>query len=564
MSPGDRSLREPHALIAPLIAALGLAACGDRGGSTAQDDAGWPGQEQSVTEITGVDDPLVELAREPWTGDLSGMIERRMVRVLVVPSRTQYWLELGKQTGIEYELTSAFERWLKDRHSALGLHRRPRFVYIPTTVDRLIPDLLAGRGDIGAAMLTITPQRLEHVDFSAPYAQGVREVVVTGPASQPFESLADLAGQEVFVRRSSSYWTHLEELNRSLADSERSAVKLVPVPEELSDDDVLEMVNAGLLGTTVVDFYEARIWRKAFENLVVHDEAPVHEGGALAWMIRKNSPELAATLEAFMATHRHGTSFGNTVERKYVASAAFVRRATSAAEAAKLRRLRAIFEKYGEQYALDWVLLAAQGYQESRLDQRARSRAGAVGIMQLMPATARPLGVGDITQVEANVHAAAKYSRLLRDQYFSDDGIDELNKGLLTLAAYNAGPSRITRLRELAQRRGLDPNVWFGNVEIVAAEHIGAETVGYVANSFKYYVGFKLALRKVEAGREFKKSLEMATGRTDRRAEPTARSQGREALPAARVADRSPRAAAGTGAWISTMNPCPAGQSSMC
>jgi len=294
----------------------------------------------------------------------------------------------------------------------------------------------------------------------------------------------------------------------------------VAVPEVLTDDSILEMVNAGLLPATVVDLYEAHIWRKALDGLVVHEELPLNDDGELAWMIRKNSPELSTTLEKFMAGHRHGTSFGNTVERKYVGSAAFVKRATSPEEVAKLHRLRELFKKYGEQYSLDWVLLAAQAYQESRLNQQARSRAGAVGIMQLMPATARPLGVGDITQVESNIHAGAKYSRQLRDDYFSDEGISEINKGLFTVAAYNAGPTRIEKLRRLAAERGLDPDVWFGNVEVVAAEKIGNETVGYVANTFKYYVGFKLAFGKSELQEKLRESLEEETRTTRGRTGP--------------------------------------------
>ena len=500
---------------------LALAGCSERDDADSghvDDVASWPaGHTPYSVEDVAAGDSLIEFARRPWKGDLDGMIERRMVRVLVVPSRTHYWLELGKHSGIEYELTRAFEQWLQERYRGLGRHERPRFVYIPTTVNRIIPELLAGHGDIGAAMLTRTPERSREIDFSAPYARGVREVVVTGPASAPFASLEDLSGQRVFVRKSSSYWTHLEALNRRLRSAGRAEIELVAVPEVLSDDEILEMVNAGLVSSTVVDLYEARIWRKAFTDLVVHEDTPVNEDGELAWMIRKKSPELAAALSEFMERHRHGTSFGNTVERKYVGSASFVRRATSRENTARLQELRELFEKYGEQYSLDWVLLAAQAYQESRLDQRARSPAGAVGIMQLMPATARPLGVGDISELEANIHAAAKYSRHLRDQYFSDEGIDEFNKGLFTVAAYNAGPTRIEKLRRLTAKRGLDPNVWFDNVEVLAAEKIGAETVSYVANIFKYYVGFKLAFRQVDAGEQLKESARGQAGRTSRR-----------------------------------------------
>ena len=146
--------------------------------------------------------------------------------------------------------------------------------------------------------------------------------------------------------------------------------------------------------------------------------------------------------------------------------------------------------------------------------------------MQLMPATARPLNVGDISQVEPNIHAAAKYSRQLRDRYFADDAVDELNKGLFVVAAYNAGPTRIQQLRKLTAERGLDPNVWFGNVEVLAAERIGAETVGYVASIFKYYVGFKLGFRKSDAAEKLKDDLRNQIGHTPHRDPPVGETGG--------------------------------------
>jgi len=147
---------------------------------------------------------------------------------------------------------------------------------------------------------------------------------------------------------------------------------------------------------------------------------------------------------------------------------------------------------------VDFLLMAAQGFQESRLNHNARSRVGAIGIMQVMPATGRELKVGDITKLEPNIHAGIKYMRTLRDRYFADEPMDDLNKGLFTFAAYNAGPGRVRQLRRIAEERGLNPNVWFGNVEQIASERIGRETVTYVANIFKYYVAYRLVLEEAE------------------------------------------------------------------
>ena len=136
--------------------------------------------------------------------------------------------------------------------------------------------------------------------------------------------------------------------------------------------------------------------------------------------------------------------------------------------------------------------MAAQGYQESTLDQKVKSPVGAIGVMQVMPQTGKTLNVGDINEIDANIHAGVKYMRFMVDQYFKDEPMDNLNKALMTFASYNAGPGRVRQLRAETAKRGLDPNVWFGNVERVASERIGRETVTYVSNIFKYYVTYKL------------------------------------------------------------------------
>ena len=151
--------------------------------------------------------------------------------------------------------------------------------------------------------------------------------------------------------------------------------------------------------------------------------------------------------------------------------------------------------------------MAAQGYQESGLDQNVKSRVGAVGVMQVMPATGRELGVGDIRQLEPNIHAGVKYIRFMIDQYFKDEPMDQLNKGLFAFASYNAGPARIRQLRKEAEKRGLDPNVWFGNVEQIASERIGRETVTYVSNIYKYYIAYRLVAEERARREEAKKAV---------------------------------------------------------
>jgi membrane-bound lytic murein transglycosylase MltF len=193
-----------------------------------------------------------------------------------------------------------------------------------------------------------------------------------------------------------------------------------------------------------------------------------------------------------------GTAFGNQIERKYLVSTKYTKSATSEAERKKFQAVLDLFRKYGKQYDMDYLLMAAQGYQESGLNHDARSPVGAIGIMQVMPDTGAELKVGDITQLDANINAGVKYMRFMIDQYFKDEPMTMLDKGLFAFAAYNAGPGRVRQLRREAAKRGFDPNVWFGNVEVIASERIGRETVTYVSNIYKYYIAYKLVMQENE------------------------------------------------------------------
>jgi membrane-bound lytic murein transglycosylase MltF len=461
---------------------------------------------EAPADSVGSASHFVRPLAERWTGDLDAMVERRHIRVLVTPTRTQYWVDRGKQTGAEYDLVRAFEDRINKGYTRKK-HLKISVIFIPTSRGDLIPDLLDGRGDIAVGILTLTPERLAQTDFGGPFFKGVREVPVTGPQSPALNSLDDLSGKEVVVRKSSSYWSHLEALNRRLRSEGKALVTLKAAPEDLTDDDLMEMVNAGLLGITVVDRYSALLWSKIFKDLVVHPDIAVNDGGEIGWLIRKNSPQLKAVIDSFARTHGQGTLFGNSVVKKYTGTTRFVKNATSPQAVQRFRSMVDLFRKYSGEYSLDYLLMIAQGYQESQLQQNTRSPVGAIGVMQVMPTTGQSLKVGDIHQLEPNIHAGVKYIRFMIDQYFAGEPMTELNRTLFAFAAYNAGPSRVQRLRAEAARRGLDPNVWLNNVEVVAAEKIGAETVTYVSNIYKYYVAYTLTLQQIEARREATKKL---------------------------------------------------------
>ncbi|MEE4296991.1 MAG: transporter substrate-binding domain-containing protein [Wenzhouxiangella sp.] len=426
-----------------------------------------------------------------WVGDLDGMLERRIVRVLVPYSRTGYFIDGGTQRGMNYEIMAGFEEYLNDRH-AEGLIRI-NVVFIPTTRDRLIPALEEGLGDIVAANLTVTDERAELIDFTVPLGRNVRELLVRHVDAPAPESLADLAGQSVFVPPSSSYVEHLRIVNAELSADALAPITIREAPGHFQTEDALEMVNAGLVEYTIADGYLANFWQQVLPNLVVHEDIAVSEGNDIAYGIRGNSPQLAAELNEYLASVRKGTLMGNILFKRYLEETQFVTSATDEAARERLQEVAKIFQRHAENNDLNWLMLAAQSYQESRLDHSVVSPVGAIGIMQLLPSTGQDMGVEDITILEANIKAGARYVRYLKDEFFDDPAIDQENQLLFALASYNAGPGRIRSLRREAAERGLDPNRWFNHVEQITAERVGRETVTYVSNIAKYYVAYQLA-----------------------------------------------------------------------
>jgi membrane-bound lytic murein transglycosylase MltF len=444
----------------------------------------------------------------PWSGDFDGILKRRYIRVLVTFSKTHYYVLNGVQHGSAYEYFKAFEDWVNKKYPQPVKNLKFHVLFVPVPRDQLLPRLVAGRGDLAVGTLLVTPERKKIVDFSKPVVTGVREIAVTGPHSPELHSVEDLSGQEVFVRKSSSHYEHLEELNVKLRSEGKAIVKLRLAPEDLEDEDLLEMLNAGLVPVVVTDAYLPKLWTSFYTNIKANPDVVIHEGGEIAWAMRKNSPKLMETVNEFVETHKQGTAFGNSVISRYAQNAKMLKNAVNPDQLKKFQETAEFFKKYGAQYNVDYLLMMAQGFQESTLDQNAKSSVGAIGVMQLMPATGEQMKVGDIHQEEANIHGGVKYIRFMVDKYFANEPMDDTNKILFAFAAYNAGPGRIHALRQEAAKKGLDPNVWIDNVELVAANRIGMETVTYVSNIYKYYIAYKLVAEQEEERKKAKESLE--------------------------------------------------------
>jgi len=443
----------------------------------------------------------LNLSNKPWRGDFNAMMERRVIRVLVPYSRTLYFNDRGHERGVTADTVRDFERYVNKMYRD-RLGKRPlTVVIIPVTRDRLLPDLEAGLGDIAAGNLTVTEERLKEADFVvAKDTKPTRELVITGPKSPALAKVDDLSGKTVHVRRNSSYYSSLTSLNQRFRQQGKPEIRVVLLPDALEDEDALEMLNAGVLQILVVDDWKARIWAQVLPNIKVREDIAVREGGYVGWAYRKGSPQLQAVLTDFYVNFIKKQGIAAYRLKQYSVRIKQIHDNTDSADIKRFQQTVALFEKYGTQYRFDPLMLAAQGFQESRLDQKARSHVGAIGIMQLMPATGKELNVGDIAITESNIHAGAKYLDRLMSKYFGQAHFSDTDRSLFAFASYNAGPANIAKMRAEAKKRGLDPDKWFNNVEIVVAEKIGIETTTYVRNIYKYYVAYRL-IEEVNAAR---------------------------------------------------------------
>ena len=456
--------------------------------------------------------PLASHLKQKHTDDLNGILERRRIRVLTAFNKTHFFVSGSRVYGFEYSLLQEYDRSLNQ-----GIGRRELEVvmeFIPVPRDQLIPRLVEGLGDIAAAGLTITPERQKRVAFTDPYLTNVDEIVVTNRETRDLGTLEDLSGRNVYVRPSSSYYESLVLLNQEFSKKGKPPVHILKVDESLETEDILEMVHSGAIPMTIADNILAEIWSGVFDNLQVRADLKVRTGSEIAWMVRKDNPELKESLDLFIKRHRKGTRLGNIYFNRYFERNKWIQNPLTTKGLERQRQHTKLFKKYAAEYRFDWLLIMALAYQESGLNNNKISHSGAVGIMQVRPSTAadRNINIPNVTVLENNVHAGVKYLAFLRDRYFQNDMINERNRIRFSLAAYNAGPKKIRRAQKLAEEMGWDRYRWFRNVEIATLRLVGQETVQYVSSINKYYVLFKLK-EETERLRESSKQESLAKGK---------------------------------------------------
>ena len=411
-------------------------------------------------------------------------------------SRTGFFYVDGKPEGIYYQALQYFQQFVNEKLHPSTTYSSSFYSGAPRSVWK--EALTQGVGDLIAYGLVENTARSQQVAFSLPIQTGVKQIVVTGKDFGPASSLDDLAGKKIFVNPLTAYYENLEKINDSLRKQGKLPILVEKTDPSLLDEDLLQMVNAGILPATVTLSERAKLWASVLPHISPQPNLVVADAGDLAWAMRKDNPKLKQLLDEFVKTRAVGTSFGNTLLRRYLENNQWIKNPTTATEIKKFEATVDFFKQYSSQYGFDYLMVVAQAYQESLLEQSARGPTGAIGIMQVKPSTAAapPISVPDIWNARNNIEAGVKILNNIASTYFNDPKIDPKNRLLFTFAAYNAGPNRIAELRRKAPARGLDPNKWFENVELLVAQDVGPVTVQYVSNIYKYYVAYKLVVEQ--------------------------------------------------------------------
>lgn len=432
----------------------------------------------------------------PFHGDLPELRQRRLIRVLVSYNRTNFFLTEKGFRGIEHDLLNAYINYLN--RGPRKEHYQTHLTFIPMPFGDILSQLRQGYGDIAASGFTITPEREALVDFTDPYIQNIKEILVSSETAAPINRLEDFSGKQVIVVSNSSYVIHLEAINQVLGRLGLEPMEVVRADPLMEAEDILALLNENIYQYTIVDSHIAKLWKQVLENIQVNENMIIHHHSDIGWALRPNTPKLKQSLNIFIQNYaRPGRFLGNSLYKKYFDNTYWVEKPLTHDLLKRITCLKYYFQRYAEFYDFDWRLIAALAYQESRFSPNKTSHAGAVGIMQIKPSTARDRNVNlpNIDDLETNIHAGVKYLAYLRDRYFDTPNFTTEDRNNFALAAYNAGPRKVLQLQKKAKELGLNPNSWFYNVETIARQVIGHETVNYVTTIQKMRIFLEASKR---------------------------------------------------------------------
>jgi len=439
--------------------------------------------------------PLGSHVGERYTASLESVVERRFLRVLTSRNSFDYFIYRGQPGGYQFEMVRAFTGFLNSRHIKGPNQLKIQFELIPVSHDQLIPMLLAGKADMIAARLTITSERAAELRFSIPYRR-VDELLVTRQGVEVPSTLEGLSGRRVAIRRTSSYTSSLEGLNEQLRSQGKPPIRVDFVDEALETEKILALVARGRFEFSVADSIVAETAAAIHPELRVLTNPKLRAGGELAWASHPAASVLVDEMNAFLPRYQHGSLQGNVAIGKYFQNISALRGRLDPNDPAGLSRHDDQIKRYAKDFGFDWRLMVSVAYQESRFDQAARNRSGAVGVFQIKPETAAEPYI-DLPNVAGpenagnNIHAGIKYLAWIKGRYF--DVVPEMrerDRVRMALAAYNAGPRTLINARRRAEKLGLDPLRWFRNVELALLDMRKPEPVKYVSEINQRYVSY--------------------------------------------------------------------------
>ena len=366
--------------------------------------------------------------------------------MLVLYNKTGFFYDKGRPRGAVPDIAEEMERYLNKKLKTGA--KKLKVVFIPVSPAQLEKYLNDGSGDLVATSIIVTPEREKQMDFTMPILWGeyAKLVVVTAKNAPQMASLDDLSGKEIYVNPVTLSYQLLKEQSQKLKQAGKPEISVKESDANLTDEDLLEMTNAGVISATVTFSYRAELWSAVLPNIIIHSDIPLTDDVNLAFAMRKNSPQLKAVMDDFFKDHRQGTAFGRVMFQKYYANKKFIKNVTSREELGKFESYVKYFQKYAAEYNFDYLMLAAQGYQESTLKQELVSPRGAVGVMQVLPqfAAANPIDIPNVRQAEPNIHAGTKMLAYITKTYFNDPAITPMNWCRRT--------SRATRARRSSMR----------------------------------------------------------------------------------------------------------------
>jgi len=418
--------------------------------------------------------------------DLAEIRSSRVLRVLVNQSRNSSGEIQGEAIGVEYHRLRAFELYLNGHARD---NQEITLKLIPKAKDQLLGALQRGEGDLVAPGELLEAQPGHAVSASEPIGNPVPLLLVGLKGERRVTRVEQLSGRTLTLSTGSAAIDVVNQINQKLALHKLPPVKVEWVDPSLAVEDVLEMVQGGIFHLTIVEQPIAERWAKVMPKLRFDRQVLVGEPGQMHWFVRRDASMLLASIDRFFKTYKspsdQDVAFLRIYRRLYQVHYPLAR-----SDRQKLEKLRPVLQRHAQAQGIDWLNLAALAFKESALDPNARGASGATGLLQITPAAAQRVGVGNIQNVDNNVQAGAKYLAMIRRKFFSSPKLNERERMAFVLAAYNMGPERVQGMRTEARRRGLNPNQWFFQVERVAMEQVGMAPVNYVNSVNKYYLAF--------------------------------------------------------------------------